>query len=81
MDIEKGFLERFKIKKPAKNEERKRLIQELSDTTGWNKKSIYFSTVGFPDSWLQDALNDCKHYSNPKMRNKMFKEFIDKTKI
>jgi hypothetical protein len=50
MDIEKGFLERFKIKKPAKNEERKRLIQELSDTTGWNKKSIYFSTVGFPTS-------------------------------
>lgn len=81
MEISKDYLSKFKIKKPAKNEERKRLVQELADTTGWNTRSIHFSTLHFPDSWLKDALTHCKHYSNPKMRNKMFKEFINQTKI
>lgn len=81
MDIPKDYLIKFQVKKPARNEERKRLIQELSDTTGRSTKSIYFQTIHFPDSWLKDALDECKHYSNPKMRNKMFGEFISKSKI
>ncbi len=74
-------LTKFKVKKPAKNEERKRLIQALADATGWNKRSIHFSTLHFPDTWLQDALNYCQPFSNPKMRNLKFKEFKDKAKL
>lgn len=70
-------LERFQIKKPAKNEERKRLISELSDASGWSKKSIHFKTLGLPDSWLQDALNECRYFSNPKLRNKKLSEFLN----
>ena len=73
-------LSRFKVKKEAKNENRKRLISELSETSGWSKRSIHFSTLHFPDSWLEDALKECRFYSNPKLRNMKFKEFINKTK-
>lgn len=74
-------IEKFKVKKPAKNEERKRLIEKISEATGWSKKSVHFSTLKFPDSWLQDALNHCLHFSNPKLRNMKFKEFINLTKV
>lgn len=74
-------IENLKVKKPAKNEERKRLIEKLHECTGWAKKSIHFSTLKFPDSWLQDALEHCLHFSDPKARNAKFKEFISLTKI
>ena len=73
-------LSKFQVKAPAKNEERKRLISELSEVSGWSKKSIYFQTLGFPDSWLHDALNECRHFSSPSLRNKKLKEFINKCK-
>jgi hypothetical protein len=69
-------IERFKLKKPAKNEERKRLIEKLSEATGWTKKSIHFQTLHFPDTWLQDALSYCLHYTDAKARNAKLKEFI-----
>ena len=71
----------LKIKKPAKNENRLRLVDRLSEVTGWSKKSIHFQTLKFPDSWLEDALSHCQHYSDPKARNAKFKEFIQSTKM
>lgn len=76
-----GFdLTKFKVKKPAKNEERKRLVEKLSECTGRTKKSIHFSTLIFPESWLQDALNYCLHFTEIKTRNYKFGEFIKLTK-
>lgn len=79
--FENYSLEKFKVKKKQKNQDRLDLIERISVSTGWNKKSIHFSTLNFPDSWLQDALNHCLHFSNPKLRNMKFKEFINSTKI
>jgi hypothetical protein len=69
-----------KIKKPRKNEERLYLIERLSTITGWTKKSIYFQTIKFPDNWLRDIIDYCEHYSNPALRNKKLKEFINLSK-
>ncbi len=74
-------LQRYTVKKPRKNEERIRLIDRLSTITGWQKKSIYFQTIKFPDKWLYDIIDYCEHYSNPKLRNMKLKEFIIKSKI
>jgi len=71
---------KFQVKKPRKNEERLILIERLSEITGWAKKSIYFQTIKFPDSWLQDIISFCEHFSNPKLRNLKMKEFIIKSK-
>ena len=75
------ILSRLIIKKPAKNEERKRLIDKLSEASGWSKKSIHFQTLGFPDNWLKDALEHCLHFSNPKARNAKLKEFLRSCKF
>lgn len=74
-------LDKFKVKKPSKNEERKRLIEKISEATGWSKKSVHFQTLHFPDTWLQDALQACLHFTEQKTRNYHFKEFIKGTKI
>ena len=74
-------LEKFKIKKPAKNAERLELIEKISEASGWSKKSIHFQTLGFPDSWLKDALEHCLHFSDPKARNAKLKEFLNNCKI
>lgn len=71
----------IEFKKAPKNSERLRLIDRLSEVTGRSKKSVHFSTLKWPDSWLLDALNHCEPYSNPKMRNKMFGEFVAATKV
>lgn len=74
-------LEKFKVKKPAKNEERKRLIEKISEATGWSKKSVHFQTLHFPDSWLKDALESCLHYTDAKTRNYHLKEFIKSSRL
>lgn len=71
---------KFKVVKPRKNEERIRLIERLSEISGWAKKSIYFQTIKFPDKWLYDIIDYCEHFSNPKLRNMKLKEFIIKSK-
>ena len=73
-------LEKFKIKPPSKNDERKRLIAELSEVSGWNKRAIHFSFLGLPESWIQDALRECRHFSNPKLRNKKLGDFLKEIK-
>jgi hypothetical protein len=78
--FEEYNLNKFEIKKPRRNEERIRLIDRLSEITGWSKKSIYFQTIKFPDSWLNDIISYCESYGSPSMRNKRLKEFIDLTK-
>ena len=78
--IKEDYLKKFKIKKPAKNEKRKELIARLSEITGWSKKSIHFQTLNFPDDWLQNIIDYCQHYSNPKLRNLKLKEFITNSK-
>jgi hypothetical protein len=74
-------LDKFKIKKPRKNEDRLKLIERLSEISGWAKKSIYFQTIKFPDKWLYDIIQYCEHYSNPKLRNKKLSEFIILSRI
>lgn len=74
--INESYLKKFKVQKPAKNENRKRLIQLLADASGWTTKSIHFQTLHFKDEWLEDALKECRFYSNPKLRNLKLKEFL-----
>jgi len=79
-DLKSGYLAKLKVVKPRKNQERLNLIARLSEITGWAKKSIYFQTIKFPDSWLEDIISYCESYSNPKLRNLKMKEFIAKSK-
>lgn len=79
--FEEYNLKKFVIKKPRKDDDRRELIEKLSNATGWAKKSIHFSTLHFPTSWLHDALQACLHFSDIKARNFKFKEFINETKL
>ena len=63
----------YKVKKPAKNENEKRLIDKLSEVSGWNKRAIYFQV---PHNRLEEAIEYVIHYSNPKLRNKKLGEFL-----
>lgn len=74
-------LDKFQVKKPSKNEERKVLIEKLSEATGWSKKSIYFQTLHFPDTWLKDALESCLYFTDIKTRNYYLTKFIKESKL
>lgn len=74
------MLRNYEVKKPRKDQERRELIERLSETTGRNKKSVYFSTMHFPISWLRDALSSCLHFQEMKTRNYHFGEFIKESK-
>jgi hypothetical protein len=65
-----------KVVKPRKDSERQEYIGKLSEATGRTKKSIYFTTLHFPTSWLRDALSDCLHFTDPQTRNFKFGEWI-----
>ena len=47
-------LDKFKIKKSRKNEDELRLIEQLSEATGWNKRAIYFQV---PHNRLKEVRN------------------------
>jgi hypothetical protein len=74
------ILSKYTVKKPPKNRDRLELIDKLSTATGRTKRSIYFSVMDFPNSWLTDALNHCLHFSDPKARNAKLTEFINLSK-
>lgn len=72
-------LNKFKIKKPRKDEERVKYIELLSEKTGWSKRGLAFSFKGLPDSWLRDALKYCENYSTQSTRSWKLKEFLKNT--
>jgi hypothetical protein len=74
-------LTKYKIVKPRKDNERRELVSKLSEATGRTTKSIHFTTIHFPTSWLRDALQSCLHFTEQKTRNYHFGEFIKQTKI
>ena len=66
----------YKVVKPRKDDNRRELIGRLSEATGRTKRSIYFSTIDFPDSWLKDVLEDCIHFTGQKAKNFKFGEWL-----
>jgi len=74
-------LSKLEVKKPRKDDNRRELIAKLAETTGRTTKSIHFSFIGMPDSWIQDAISHCLHFTNANARNAKLSEFIKEMKI
>ena len=70
----------LQIVKSRKDSERQEYIGKLAEATGRTKKSIYFSFIGMPDSWLKDALEHCLHFQDIKARNYKLKEWLLKSR-
>lgn len=81
MELPPNYINKFKKGTPRKDSNRQELICKLSEATGRTKKSIYFSFIGMPDTWLKDALSHCLHYTDIKARQAKLTEFLNNTKI
>ena len=74
-------LSKLKLKKPRKDDNRRELIGRLAEATGRTPKSIHFSFIGMPDSWIKDAISHCLHFTNANARNAKLTEFINQSKL
>ena len=70
----------YKVVKPRKDNEKRRLRARLAELTGRTEKSIWASTMIWKEDLLQQAVRHIENYSNIKYRQKLLTEFINLTK-
>ena len=70
----------YKVVKPRKDNEKRRLRARLAELTGRTEKSIWASTMIWSEDMLLQGIRACENFSNIKLRNLKFNDYIKETK-
>lgn len=70
----------FTIKPPRKDENKRMYRKRLEELLGRTPRSVWASTMIFTEDMLKDAIGACQHFSNIKLRNLKFNDYVARTK-
>ena len=72
-------IQKFKVKKPRKDEQKLIYRDRLADLLGRTKRSVWASTMIWTEDMLRDSIKACENFSDIKARNYHFNEYKKQT--